>query len=83
MDTTIVKENVNKIIEYKHRIKLIKSKTDDVKIQLRVFTQGGWNNIDYNPNHKPSMNYVICQLILDLEDKIKECEQIIKKEVNK
>jgi uncharacterized protein YlzI (FlbEa/FlbD family) len=83
MDTDIIRENVNKIAEYNRTIRLIKEEKDDVKIELRVFTKGSWSTVDFKPDHKPAKNYVICQLILDLNNKIKECENIIKKEVNK
>jgi hypothetical protein len=82
MNTDIIKENLQIIEKCKHRIKTIKSNENDFDIELRVFTKGGWNNIDFNPKHKPLRNYVVCQLIMDLENQIKEAEKIIKKAVN-
>ena len=79
----LIKENTRIIEECEHRLRIINKGEQGVNIELRVFTKGGWNTIDYKPNNKAIQNMVIHQLRLDLESKIKKAKTEIKNISNK
>ena len=79
----LIEENTHIIKECENRLLIINKGEQEVSIELRVFTEGGWNTIDYKPNNKAIQNMVIHQLRLDLESKIKKAKTEIKNISNK
>lgn len=75
-----IKKNITIIENCKRKLDVINDNDEEINIELRVFTKGGWSNIDFKPENKAITNMVINQIKMDLESKIKKAEQIIKKE---
>lgn len=78
MNTEILEQEIRNIKECERKLKILKSDVDKVNIQLRIFRENGWDNFDYKSNSVPTQNYVIRQLIMELENSIKKSEKIIR-----
>jgi hypothetical protein len=81
MNTEILEKEVRNIKECTEKLKTLKSEPDKVNIQLRIYTEKcGWKNFDFNSTSIPNRNYVLRQLIMELENSIEKSEKIIKNE---
>ena len=78
MNTEILEQEIRNIKDCERKLKILKSDVDKVNIQLRIFRENGWDNFDYKSKSVPTQNYVIRQLIMELENSIKKSEKIIR-----
>lgn len=77
MDFEKIEEALDRINKIKRQLDKINDKKAD--IQLRVYTTGGWSNIDFEPKNKAIYNMVVHQIIMELEAELKQEEINIKK----
>ena len=82
METKEIKKNIEKIESSMFYLEKINDESEELYIELRVFTKGGWNTIDFNPENESTKNMVIQQLRIELENEIKKAKQNIKKLTN-
>jgi len=77
-----IKKNIKVIEDCERRLDVINNNDEKINIELRVFTQGGWSNIDFKPENKSITNMVIHQIRIDLESKINKSKQLIQEATN-
>ena len=78
MKTEDIKKQVKIIEDNETRLRLINNVDEEINIELRVFTKGGWCSIDFNPKNEAITNMVIHQIRMDAERKIKQSKELIK-----
>lgn len=82
MEIEVIKKNIKVIEDCNRRLDVIDNNDEKINIELRVFTQGGWSNIDFKPENKAITNMVIYQIKMDLESKIDKAKKLIEEATN-
>ena len=82
METKEIKLNIQKIENSIHDLQKINDKSEELYIELRVFTKAGWDTLDFKPKNESIKNMVIHQLRIELENEIKQAKENIKKLTN-